>query len=330
MTSRFLVTAEIPEPGLSILREAGETTVLPELPSPERLTELLASGDYDAVITQMADKVTPDTLKDAQVKGISNYAVGFNNIDVEAATARGIGVSNTPGVLSDATADIAFLLLLSVARRLREADELVRSGQFKGTGPMFMLGHDVTGQTLGLAGFGRIARAMARRALGFGMKVVFSPRPPLEREVSDEELGEFAGRVEQKPWDEIVETADYISLHVPLTDDTKHLIDADALSRMKKTAILVNTARGPVVDEAALVEALNTGEIAGAGLDVYEAEPALADGLAEAPNTVLLPHIGSATEQTRSTMAEMVARDAIAMARGEKPENPVNPEVFGG
>ncbi|GAA1351415.1 D-glycerate dehydrogenase [Falsarthrobacter nasiphocae] len=323
MTSRFLVTARIPDAGLDILREAGDVTVLDALPTPEELTQLLASGDYDAVLTQMADKVTEETLADAKVKGIANYAVGYNNIDVAAAGKRGILVANTPGVLSDATADIAFLLLLAVARRLREADALVRAGEFKGTGPMFMLGHDVTGQTLGLAGFGRIARAMARRALGFGMKVVFSPRPPQEREVPVEELGEFAGKVTQLPWEEVLRTSDYLSLHVPLTEDTRHLIDDDAFAAMKDTAILINTARGPVVDEAALVRALNDGVIAGAGLDVYENEPELAEGLVDAPNTVLLPHIGSATTPVRDKMAVLAAEACVDMARGEQPEHPV-------
>lgn len=325
MTHRFLVTAEIPEAGLSLLREAGEVTVLEQLPSPQELTELLASGDFDGVITQMADKVTAEVLATAKVKSIGNYAVGYNNIDVAAAAERGITVTNTPGVLSDATADIAFLLLLSVARRALEGDKLVRDGQFKGTGPMFMLGQDVTGMTLGLAGFGRIARAMARRALGFGMNVVFSPRPPLERHVSDEELGEFAGRVTQLPWEEVLATSDYLSLHVPLTEDTRHLIDDAALQAMKPSAILINTARGPVVDEAALVRALNEGTIAGAGLDVYEEEPKLAPGLAEAPNTMLLPHIGSATVPVRDKMAQMVASDAVAVARGDEPKHRVTP-----
>lgn len=325
MTHRFLVTAEIPEAGLSLLREAGEVTVLEQLPSPQELTELLASGDFDGVITQMADKVTAEVLATAKVKSIGNYAVGYNNIDVAAAAERGITVTNTPGVLSDATADIAFLLLLSVARRALEGDQLVRDGQFKGTGPMFMLGQDVTGMTLGLAGFGRIARAMARRALGFGMNVVFSPRPPLEREVSEEELGEFAGRVTQLPWEEVLATSDYLSLHVPLTEDTRHLIDDAALQAMKPSAILINTARGPVVDEAALVRALNEGTIAGAGLDVYEEEPKLAPGLAEAPNTMLLPHIGSATVPVRDKMAQMVASDAVAVARGDEPKHRVTP-----
>jgi glyoxylate reductase len=191
-----------------------------------------------------------------------------------------------------------------------------------------MLGRDVSGQVLGLAGFGRIARATARRALGFGMQVLFSPRPPAERPVDDEELGEFAGRVRQVPWAELVERSDFLSLHVPLNEQTRHLVDADVLARMKPGAILVNTARGPIVDEQALVAALRDGTIGGAGLDVYEDEPRLAPGLADLPNTVLLPHVGSATVPVRNEMARLSALNAIAMAKGELPPHLVNPEAW--
>lgn len=191
-----------------------------------------------------------------------------------------------------------------------------------------LLGKDITGATLGLAGFGRIARAVAKRALGFGMEVIFAPRPPAHREVNQEELGEFAGKVTQVRWEELVERSDYLSLHVPLTEQTTHLVDAPVLAKMKDSAILINTARGPVVDETALVAALKSGEIAGAGLDVFEEEPALAPGLAKLPNTVLLPHIGSATVPVRAEMSRLSALNAIAMAQGDKPPHLVNPEVL--
>jgi glyoxylate reductase len=324
MGNHFLVTTAIPEPGLQLLSDAGQVTVLPEPPDYGTLAKLCASGDYDVVLTQLRDVVDAPLLADARVKGISNYAVGYNNIDIDAATRHGILVGNTPGVLTDATADIAMLLILGTARRVVEADRLVRDGKFLGWEPELLLGRDVSGAVLGLAGFGRIARATARRANGFGMDVVFSPRPPGDRPVSDEELGEFAGKVRQVPWTELVEGSDFLSLHVPLNSQTRHLVDAGVLARMKPDAILINTARGPVVDEAALVEALRSGVIAGAGLDVFEDEPQLAPGLAELPNTVLLPHVGSATVKVRGEMARLSALNAIAIAEGRTPPHAVN------
>ncbi|WP_066288127.1 2-hydroxyacid dehydrogenase [Arthrobacter sp. B6] len=327
MGNHFLVTAAIPEPGLQFLSDAGQVTVLPEPPSYGTLATLCASGDFDVVLTQLRDVIDAPLLADARVKGFSNYAVGYNNIDIDAATRHGILVGNTPGVLTDATADIAMLLILGTARRVVEADRLVRDGNFLGWEPKLLLGRDVSGAVLGLAGFGRIARATARRALGFGMEVIFSPRPPDDRPLSDEELGEFVGKVRQVPWAELVEQNDFLSLHVPLNDQTRHLVDADVLQRMKPGAILINTARGPVVDETALVEALRNGAIAGAGLDVFEDEPQLAPGLAELPNTVLLPHVGSATVRVRSEMARLSALNAVAIAEGRLPLHPVNAPV---
>ncbi|MGN5735000.1 2-hydroxyacid dehydrogenase [Arthrobacter psychrochitiniphilus] len=328
MSPRFLVTASIPEPGMALLYDAGDVTLLPEVPDADALRALCASGDYDVLVARLSDTIDASLLGSAKLRGVSNYAVGFNNIDVPAATARGIVVGNTPGVLTDATADIAMLLILGTARRVIEADSLVRSGGFSGWNPQLLMGSDVSGQVLGLAGFGRIARATARRAAAFGMDVVFSPRPPAERIVSEEELGDLAGKVRQLPWEQVVAQADFLSIHVPLNEDTQHLVDASVLAAMKPGAFLINTARGPVVDEAALVTALREGVIAGAGLDVYENEPELAAGLAELPNTVLLPHIGSATVPVRNKMAVLAAANAIAMAKGELPPHPVNPEAF--
>jgi len=325
MGNHFLVTTAIPDPGLQLLSDAGQVTVLPEPPDYQTLSSLCASGDYDVVLTQLRDVIDEPLLTEARVKGVSNFAVGYNNIDIDAATRHGILVGNTPGVLTDATADIAMLLILGTARRVVEADKVVREGKFLGWEPEFMLGRDVSGAVLGLAGFGRIARAVARRALGFGMEVLFAPRPPSDRPVSREELGEFAGKVRQVPWNELVERSDFLSLHVPLNEQTKHLMNADVLARMKPDAILINTARGPVVDEAALVEALRNGIIAGAGLDVFEDEPRLAPGLAELPNTVLLPHVGSATVPVRAEMARLSALNAIAIAENRLPPHPVNP-----
>jgi glyoxylate reductase len=325
MSSNFLVTTAIPEPGLGMLAAAGQVTVLPEPPDYATLSTLVASGDYDVVLTQLRDVIDAPLLASAKIKGVSNYAVGYNNIDVDAAARYGIQVGNTPGVLTDATADIAMLLILGTARRVVEADRMVRDGEFFGWEPELLLGRDVSGAVLGLAGFGRIARAVARRALGFGMEVIFAPRPPGHRVVSQEELGEFAGKITQVAWLDLVERSDFLSLHVPLNDQTRHLVDTDVLTRMKPDAILINTARGPVVDEQALASALERGEIAGAGLDVYEDEPRLAPGLSELPNTVLLPHVGSATVPVRAEMARLSALNAIAMAEGRTPIHPVNP-----
>lgn len=322
----FLFTAPLPGPAEDMLRHAGDVEIGNGFTA-EDLKEAAHSGRYDVLITQLSDKVTADVLNGSKLKGVANFGVGFNNIDVEAATANGIFVGNTPDVLSDASANIAMLLLLAAARRAHEGEELVRSGQFKGLTPELLLGADITGTRLGIAGLGRIGKAMARRALGFGLEVVFVQRPPRDRPVNDDELGDLAGRIKQVSWDELLETSDHISLHVPLTPDTTHLIGAEELGRMKSTAVLVNTARGPVIDEAALVTALREGTIAAAGLDVYENEPALAPGLADLPNTFLLPHIGSAEFGTRARMGEMCAENAIAMAKGEVPPYPVNPEA---
>lgn len=324
--SRILVTTPIPAPGMDILTAAGDVEVVSL--DHEELVRRCASGDYSVVVAQLRDRFDAELLSTAKLTGISNYAVGFDNIDVAAATARGITVANTPGVLTDSTADIAMLLILSTARRAVEADHFVRSGAFTGWEPELLLGSDVSGQVLGLAGFGRIARATARRALGFGMTVKFCPRPPSDREVTDEELGEFAGRVDHVSWEELVATSDFLSLHVPLGTETHHLVDDRVLWSMKNSAILINTARGPVVDEAELVRALRERVIAGAGLDVYENEPALEPGLAGLPNTVLLPHVGSATVSVRSEMARLCAENAAAMASGSLPLHPVNPEAW--
>ncbi|MGW0733939.1 2-hydroxyacid dehydrogenase [Streptomyces sp. NPDC002851] len=321
---RFLVTTPLPEPGMHILRTAGDVHVPDRKLSAEDLRLHCASGSFDVVVAQLTDTFDQAALENAQIKGISNYAVGHDNVDVPTATRRGILVGNTPGVLTDATADLAMLLILATARRCVEADGFLRAGLYQGWQPELLLGQDVSGATLGLVGFGRIARATARRALGFGMTVRYTVRGG---PVPAEQLGDLAGKVQYADRDDLVRTSDFLSLHVPLTDETHHLVDAETLRAMKPTACLINTSRGPVVDEAALVAALRSGEIAGAGLDVYEDEPALADGLAKLPNTTLLPHVGSATRSVRSTMAELCADNAVAMARGQVPPHLVNPEA---
>ncbi len=319
--SAFLVTIPIPEPGMRMLADAGRVVVPEPRLDHAGLAEACASGEYVAVVAQLTDRFDEALLGRARVRAISNYAVGYDNVDVAAATRHGILVCNTPGVLTESTADVAMTLILASARRLVEGDRMVRAGEFTGWRPDLLLGADVTGAVLGLAGFGRIARAVARRALGFDMTVRFHNRS----RVVDADLGDLAGRVEQVPWDELVRSSDFLSMHVPLGDDTRHLVDAATLRAMKSTAFLINTARGPVVDERALVDALRAGEIAGAGLDVYEAEPRTAPGLAELPNVTLLPHLGSATRSVRSRMAELAAQNAVAVACGERPPHLVNP-----
>lgn len=276
---------------------------------------------FDAVLCMLHDPIDAAVLKAAEgCRVIANMAVGYNNIDVAEATQRGILVTNTPGVLTEATADLTWALILAVPRRVAEGDRVMRAGTFPGWGPNYMLGGDVTGRTLGLVGPGRIALAVAERALGFRMSLLYAGRresPGLDA------LG--AKRVEL---DRLLAEADFVSLHVPLTAETTHLIDARALSLMKPTAYLINTSRGPVVDEAALVDALAERRIAGAGLDVYEREPVMHPGLAGLDNAVLLPHLGSATFETRGRMSRIAAENVIAALQGRRPPNLVNPEAW--
>lgn len=259
--------------------------------------------------------------------GVANMAVGFNNIDIEAATELGIPVSNTPGVLTDTTADLAWALILAVARRIPESHRYMAEGKYKLWGPNLFLGGDVgpgasgVSKVLGIVGYGRIGAAVAKRALGFDMEVVAFD-PYARQAIEDSEWASWADL------DELLQRSDFVSLHPLLTDDTHHLIGEAELRRMKSTAYLVNTSRGPVVDEAALVRALREQWIAGAGLDVYEEEPAMADGLAELPNAVLLPHIASASNDTRGKMSAMAASNALAHLRRQRAANPVNPEVY--
>jgi glyoxylate reductase len=324
----FFVTYPIPEPGLSALRAAGRVHIPPAPPTPDELCEASGSGDFDVVVAQLSNIFDADLLGQAKLAGISNYAVGYDNIDVPAATSNNILVGNTPGVLTDATADLAMLLILATARRAVEGDHFTRTGQFTGWKPELLLGQDVSGATLGLAGFGRIARATAQRAAAFGMSVTCCSHPPDGRRVDDAELAALPYPVRQVSWTELVENSDFLSVHVPLAPTTRHLVDASVLAAMKPTAILVNTARGPIVDETALVDALGSGQLAGAGLDVYEHEPRLTPGLAELTNVVLLPHVGSATVKVRAKMAELCADNAIAIAAGRIPPHCVNPEAM--
>jgi glyoxylate reductase len=318
---RVFITQPIPEPGPSLVGAVADRVVantVDRVLSAAELREKVAG--CDAVLCLLTDPVDASVLEAAKgCRVFSNMAVGYNNIDVAAATRLGILVTNTPGVLTEATADLTWALLLAVARRVVEGDEEMRSGRFPGWGPTYMLGGDVTGRTLGLIGPGRIAAAVAERARGFHMNLLYHGRrasPVLE------ELG-----ARQAPLDRLLAESDFVSLHVPLNDETRHLINARTLDRMKPTAYLINTARGPVVDEQALVDALRAGRIAGAGLDVYEDEPRMTPGLADCRTAVLLPHLGSATHATRAAMSRIAAENLVAVLQGRRPAHLVNPEV---
>ncbi len=296
MTGRVRVRPGVPAAAMRLLEGAGlEAEVGP-----------LEVTGAAALLCLLTDRIDSRFLEGARhLRIVANMAVGTDNIDLAAAARLGIAVSNTPDVLTDATADLTFALLLAAARRLAWADRYVRGGGFVGWSPDVGIGLDVTGRTLGIVGAGRIGRAVAERARGFRMQVLFHAR---------------SGGT---PLDELLARSDFVSLHVPLSNETRHLIGARELARMKKTAVLVNTARGPIVDEAALVQALRTGQLAAAGLDVFEQEPALAPGLRDLPQVVLAPHVGSATVATRERMAEVAAANVVAALRGEPVPNRV-------
>ncbi len=309
------------DPGPSILAEAAEVVAYePSRPLDEANIRQAAEGCV-GIVSQLMDPIRDTVLSTPGLKCVSNVAVGFDNIDIPAATARKVMITNTPGVLDDATADFAFTLLMAAARRVVEADSFTRSGRFRGWAIDMMLGQDVFGATLGIVGIGRIGRGVAHRAKGFNMRVIYYDPQPMPRE-AEEQLG--ATRVDLN---RLIAESDFISVHVPLTQETLHLISTPQFNAMKRNAILVNTSRGPVVDEAALVEALNARKLAGAGLDVYEREPAVHPGLLAMPNVVLAPHIASATVRTRSEMSAMAARNMATAVRGGRPPNLVNPEV---
>jgi len=318
---RVLVMHPILDPGPAILAEAAEVMVYPaDRPLDEASIRRAAEGCV-GIVSQLMDPIRDTVLSTPGLRCVSNVAVGFDNIDIAAATARKVMVTNTPGVLDDATADFAFTLLMAAARRVAEADAFTRAGHFHGWAIDMMLGQDVFGATLGIIGIGRIGRGVAHRAKGFNMRVLYYDPQPLPRE-AEEQLG--ATRVDLN---RLIAESDFISVHVPLTQETLHLITTPQFNAMKRNAILVNTSRGAVVDEAALVEALNAKKLAGAGLDVYEREPAVHPHLIPMPNVVLAPHIASATVRTRSEMSAMAARNMATAVRGGRPPNLVNPEV---
>jgi len=318
---RVLLMHPILDPGPSILAEAAEVIGYPADRALDEANIRQAAEGCIGIVSQLMDPVRETVLSMPGLKCVSNVAVGFDNIDVCAATAHKVMVTNTPGVLDDATADFAFTLLMATARRVVEADSYTRTGRFRGWAIDMMLGHDVFGATLGIVGIGRIGRGVAHRAKGFNMRVLYYDPQPLPPE-AEQQLN-----AQRASLDRLIAESDFISVHVPLTQETMHLISTPQFNAMKRNAILVNTSRGPVIDEAALVDALTAKKLAGAGLDVYEREPAVHPGLIPMPNVILAPHIASATVRTRSEMSAMAARNMATAVRGGRPPNLVNPEV---
>jgi glyoxylate reductase len=310
--SRVFVTLPLPPPGIDMLKERFEVTMMEAEGMPaEVLKKHVAEADPVGIIGMVNVPITDEIMVAApHLRVVANYAVGYNNVDVAAATRRGVLVTNTPGVLTDATADLAFALILSVARRVVESDRFLREGKFKGWKADLLLGSDVYGQVLGIIGFGRIGQAVARRGLGFNMSILYSDA----RRATPEAESELR--------------AHYVTIHADLNEQTRHMISERELKLMGPEHYLINAARGPIVDEKALVRALKAGWIKGAGLDVYEHEPNTEPGLTDCWNAVLLPHLGSATVTARAAMAETAAKNLIAAVDGQTPPNLVNPEAL--
>ncbi|HYB53777.1 MAG TPA: D-glycerate dehydrogenase [Thermoanaerobaculia bacterium] len=309
-------TRELPEPSLSTLSPDFEVRVLGYAPTELELAAEVA--DADALITLVSDPVTAAVLRaGAKLKIVAQYAVGVDNVDRGVAAQRGIVVTHTPNVLTDATADLTMALLLALTRRVIEGDQMVRSGRFAGWAPDLLLGTELKGKVLGIAGPGRIGRAVARRAKAFGMQVIAFGRSPRDDADPDDPT--------RVSFEELLHRSDVISIHLPLSDETRHLFRLETFAKMKPGSLLINTSRGPIVDETALIRALDAGPLAGAGLDVFEFEPAITPGLLDENRVVLMPHAGSATLETRREMARMVVEDVRRVLSGEKPLRPAPP-----
>jgi glyoxylate reductase len=322
---KVFVTRIIPEEGLALVRDFCDADIWTEELPPPRETVLQRVRGVDGILSLLTDKMDGELMDTAgpQLKVISNYAVGFDNIVVPEATQRGIAVGNTPGVLTDTTADFAFALLMSAARRVVEGDKYTRAGKWKTWGPQLLLGQDVSSATLGIIGFGRIGKEMAKRAQGFSMKVLYFD----EYAPNDKYAAQIGAR--EVDLDTLLRESDFVTVHTPLTEETHHLINHDAFARMKSTAVLINTARGPIVDPDALYHALHDGQIAYAALDVTEPEPIPLDSpLLGLDNIIIAPHIASASVVTRGKMARMAAENLIAGLKGERLPNSVNPEIY--
>ena len=315
--AKVVVTGKIPAGGLARLKAEHDVTAWESDDAISRADLLAMVAGADAIVSLLTEKIDDELLDAAgpQLKSVSNVAVGYNNIDVPACENRGVLVTNTPGVLTEATADIAMSLILMATRRLGEGERVIRAQEPWQWGMFYMLGMGIQGRQLGIVGMGQIGIATARRAKAFGMNIAYTRRTPLEDHVIEELDAKFM------TMDELIESSDVLSLHCPYSPATHHLMSENQFARMKKTAFLINTARGPIVDEAALVTALKSGEIAGAGLDVFENEPTVHPGLLELDNAVLIPHLGSATVETRAAMADIAATNALAILAGVQAPN---------
>lgn len=323
MKPKVYLTRLIHDEGLKLLHQHFYLTVNPlnrNLTKGELMKNLKDQHGLVCLLSDMIDKEILDSAD--KLVAISNYAVGFNNIDVDYATELGIIVTNTPGVLTEATADLTWALIMAISRKIIEADKFTRMGYFKGWEPMLFLGSPVYGKTLGIIGMGRIGKAVAHRAKGFNMDIIYYSRSKLNKNDENNLRAHYADLKE------LLNNSDFVSIHLPLTKETYHLIGKNEFKLMKPTAFLINTSRGPIVDEEALVEALKNNLISGAALDVYENEPKIHPALLELNNVILLPHIGSATVETRKKMAVMAAENLISIFEGKKIENIVNPQVW--
>ena len=320
MKKKIFVTRRIPESGLDLLRSRYEV-IVPDVPHPDQETLKSRIGSAHGLISLLSDKIDQEVLSAcANLQVVANYAVGYNNIDVEYAKERNIWVTHTPGVLTNSTAEIAFGLMIALTRKIVQADHYTRSGEFTGWDPLLFLGDELSGKTLGIIGMGRIGCDMAGKSGAFGMKIVYHNRKPVSPNLEKQLKAAYLDL------DELLRTSDVISIHTPLTSGTRHLLDEAAFAKMKKGAYIVNTARGEVIKESVLIDFLNSGHLKGAGLDVYEFEPVISPRLLKMKNVVLLPHIGSATVETRNRMSEMAALNVMAVLEGNRPENPV-PEM---
>ncbi|MZP28769.1 D-glycerate dehydrogenase [Heliobacterium undosum] len=323
MKQKVFISGKIPAIAYEMLSQPFDVTMHDDLRLLSKEEILEGVKDKDALLALLSDNIDAEIIRAApNLKVIANYGAGFNNIDVAAATARRIPVTNTPAVSTDATAELTWGLILSIARRIVEGDKNTRAGRFTGWAPLYHLGTEVTGKTLGIIGMGNIGKAVAKRAKGFDMKVIYYTRnrlsPELEREFNAEYL----------PLEDVLKQSDFLTFHVSYNPSMRHMIGARELHMMKPTAFLINAARGPLVEESALLEALRNKTIAGAALDVYEFEPKITPGLEQLDNVVLCPHLGNATVETRTAMAEIAAKNVIAVLKGDRALTPVNPQIY--
>lgn len=318
---KVFVTRQIPEAGIKLLKDKNYEVVVSSKDGVLTKEELLEGvKGADAILSLLTDSIDDGVLAAAgpQLKVVANYAVGFNNLDIEAGKKRSVVMTNTPGVLTETVAEFTLAMIMTISKRIVEGDKFVRAGKYQGWAPLLLLGSDLGGKTLGVVGLGRIGSSVAKKAkLGLGMEIVYydvQPNPEFEQETGAKFM----------TLDDLLKNADVVSIHVPLLETTKHLINAEKLALMKESAYLVNTSRGPVIDEVALVEALRGKKIKGAALDVFEEEPVLSPGLADLENAILTPHIASATEETRTKMSEIAAQNIIAVLEGEEAPNKIN------